>query len=312
MPLSLAGRSLVSIADLTREEILEVLRVAAAQKSDQLTTEDRLQVARGKTLAMLFDKPSLRTRVGFEVAMNQLGGHAIYVAPTDVNLGVRESVADAARVFGRTVDAISARLSSDETIAELAQHATIPVINAMSDREHPCQVLADMLTVIERKQRVEGAEIAWVGDGYNVCHSLLLVCAILGANLRVATPFAYEPQREIAAQASALAQASGATLTFGADPHAAVEGADVIYTDVWVSAGQEEQATRRRRDFAGFQVNQALVAEAAQEVIVMHCLPAHRGEEITDEVIDGPHSVVLDQAENRLHTQRALLTLMLT
>jgi ornithine carbamoyltransferase len=312
MPLSLAGRSLVSIADLTREEIYEVLRVAAAQKSGQISPEEQQQLARGKTLAMLFDKSSLRTRVGFEVAMNQLGGHAIYVAPGDIRLGERESVADAARVFGRTVNAISARLSSDATIAELAQHSGLPVINAMSDREHPCQALADMLTVIERKRRLDGVEIAWVGDGYNVCHSLMLICALLGANLRVATPSAYEPNVEFITRAREQTQATGGMLTLTTDPQAAVRGADVIYTDVWISAGQEEQATRRRRDFAGFQVNEELVAEAAEDVIVMHCLPAHRGEEITDAVLDGPHSVALDQAENRLHTQRALLSMMLT
>ena len=311
MPLSLAGKSLVSIADLTREDIYEVLRVAAAQKSGQISREEQLQIARGKTLAMLFDKPSLRTRVGFEVAMSQLGGHAIYVAPSDINLGVRESVADAARVFGRTVNAISARISSDAAIAELAAHSGIPVINAMSHREHPCQALADMLTVIERKRRIDGVEIAWVGDGYNVCHSLMLICALLGANLRVATPTVYEPEAGLVARAREITQATGGGLALGNDPRAAVKGADVIYTDVWISAGQEEQATRRRRDFVGFQVNDELLAEAAEEAIVMHCLPAHRGEEITDEVLDGPHSVVLDQAENRMHTQRALLSLML-
>jgi ornithine carbamoyltransferase len=311
MALSLAGRSLVSIADLSRDEIYEVLRVASAQKAGQVSREQQMSLARGKTLAMLFDKSSLRTRVGFEVAMNQLGGHAIYIAPADINLGKRESVPDAARIFGRTVNAISARLSSDEQIAQLAQHAGIPVINAMSDREHPCQALADMLTVIERKHRFDGVEIAWVGDGYNVCHSLMLICALLGANLRVATPLAYEPDKQITARTQELAQQSGTVLTLTEDPHVAVKGADVIYTDVWISAGQEEQATRRRKDFHGFQVDGAMVAEAAEDVIVMHCLPAHRGEEITDEVLDGPHSVVLDQAENRLHTQRALLSLML-
>jgi ornithine carbamoyltransferase len=260
---------------------------------------------------MLFDKSSLRTRVGFEAAMSQLGGHAIYIAPGDIKLGVRESVSDAARVFGRTVDAVSARLSSDETIRELAQHSGLSVINAMSDLEHPCQALADMLTIIEHKRRIDGVEVAWVGDGYNVCHSLMLICASLGANLRVATPIAYEPTPGLADQAQKLADANGCSLTFSADPRAAVRGADVIYTDVWISAGQEEQATRRRKDFVGFQVNEALVSLAAEDAIVLHCLPAHRGEEITDEVLDGPHSKVLDQAENRLHTQRALLSLML-
>jgi len=308
MALSLKGRSLVSITDLSREEIYEVLRVAGAQKAGQPPREEQLTIARGRTLAMLFDKSSLRTRIGFEVAMNQLGGHAIYVAPGDVKLGTRETVPDAARVFGRTVDAIAARLSSHRTVEELAEHSGISVINAMSDREHPCQALADMLTIIERKRRIDGLEVAWVGDGFNVCHSLMLVCALLGANLRVATPSGYEPAFDIEDKAKELA--SGGTLSVVTDAHAAVKGADVVYTDVWISAGQEDQAVRRRKDFAAFQVNAELVAGAADDAIVLHCLPAHRGEEITDEVLDGPQSVVLDQAENRLHTQRALLTLM--
>ncbi len=311
MPVSLKGRSLVSVADFSRDELYEVLRLAAAQKSGQVSRDDQLAVGRGRTLAMLFDKSSLRTRVGFEAAMTHLGGHAIYIAPGDVKLGVRETVADAARVFGRVVDVICARLSSHRTIQELAQYSGRSVINAMSDVEHPCQALADALTIIEHKRRLDGVEVAWLGDGYNVCHSLMLICAAVGANLRVATPSGYEPEAEIVAKAKQLASASGATLTVGKDPKAAAKGADVIYTDVWISAGQEEQATRRRGDFADFQVNAELLAGASDEVIVMHCLPAHRGEEITDEVLDGPHSVVLDQAENRLHTQRALLSLML-
>ncbi len=311
MALSLAGRSLVSIADLAPEEIYEVLRLASAQKSGQVSREELLNTARGRTLAMLFDKSSLRTRIGFEVAMAQLGGHGIYVAPGDVRLGQRETVPDAARVFGRTVDAIAARISSHETIAELARYSGRSVINAMSDLEHPCQALADALTIMERKGRMNGVEVAWVGDGYNVCHSLLLICAALGANLRVATPVTYEPRADIVKRAQEAATRTGATLTIGSDPQEAVNDADVIVTDVWISAGQEEQATRRRLDFKGFQVNAELLAVARPDAIVMHCLPAHRGEEITDEVIEGPHSVVFDEAENRLHTQRALLSLML-
>ena len=311
MALSLAGRSLVTIADLAPEEIYEVLRLSSAQKSGQVPREELLGVARGRTLAMLFDKPSLRTRIGFEVAMEQLGGHAIYVAPHDVRLGEREPVADAARVFGRTVNAIAARISSHETITELAAYAGVPVINAMSDLEHPCQALADALTIMERKGRMTGVEIAWIGDGYNVCHSLILICALLGANLRVATPATYEPRADITAKAEELATRTGAAVTVGNDPQEAAKGADVIVTDVWISAGQEEQATRRRSDFQGYQVNAELLAQASPEAIFMHCLPAHRGEEVTDEVLDGPQSVVFDEAENRLHTQRALLTLML-
>jgi ornithine carbamoyltransferase len=311
MALSLAGRSLVSITDLAPEEMYEVLRLASAQKSGQPSREEMLSTAPGRTLALLFDKSSLRTRVGFEVAIAQLGGHAIYVAPDDVRLGRREPVRDAARVFGRMVDAIAARLSSHETVAELAAHAGVPVINAMSDLEHPCQALADALTIMERKGRMSGVEVAWIGDGYNVCHSLMLICAALGANMRIATPVTYEPRPDIVQKAQEAATRTGAALAVGNDPQEAAKGADVIVTDVWISAGQEEQATRRRQDFAGFQINAELLAEAAPEAIVMHCLPAHRGEEITDEVIEGPQSAVFDEAENRLHTQRALLTMML-
>jgi len=311
MGLSLAGRSLVSIADLSREEIEELLRVAAAQKSGAVSREQMLEIARGRALAMVFDKSSLRTRIGFEVAMGQLGGHAVYLAPGDVRIGERERACDVARVLGRTADAIVARVSSHALIEEFAATAGVPVINAMSNLEHPCQALADLLTIQERTGKRAGVEAAWVGDGYNVCHSLLLICAICGVNLRVATPATYEPQAEMVARAQELAEQTGAVLTLGNDPHAAVRDADVIYTDVWVSAGMEGQAHLRRLDFQEFQVNPALVAEAKPDAIVLHCLPAHRGEEITDEVLDGPQCAAFEQAENRLHTQRALLSLML-
>lgn len=311
MGLSLAGRSLVSIADLSREEIAEILRVSAEQKSGAVSREQLLRIAPGRALAMIFDKSSLRTRIGFEVAMSQLGGHAVYLAPGDVRIGERELASDVARVLGRTVDAIVARLSSHALIQEFAESAGVPVINAMSNLEHPCQALADMLTIQERKGKLAGVEVAWVGDGYNVCHSLLLVCAVCGVNLRVATPVTYEPQAGIVAKAQELAGQTGAALTLGNDPHAAAQGADVICTDVWISAGMEGQAHLRRVDFQNFQVNRALLAEAKPDAIVLHCLPAHRGEEITDEVLDGPQCAAFDQAENRLHTQRALLSLML-
>jgi ornithine carbamoyltransferase len=311
MAISLAGKSYLSVRDLTLAEIEEILRVAAAQKAGQVTPADLLAVARGRSLAVLFDKPSLRTRIGFEVAMNQLGGHAVYLAPADVKIGQREAVSDIARVLGRTLDAIAARLSSHEHIAALAAHAGVPVINAMSNREHPCQALADLLTVREHKGKLKGVELAWVGDGYNVCHSLLLICGLFGVSLRVATPATYEPRPDIVRQAEALAAQSGGRISLGNDPRAAAKGADVIYTDVWVSAGQEDTAIRRRVDFGGFQVNEDLVKLAKPDAIILHCLPAHRGEEITDEVMDSPQCAAFDQAENRLHTQRALLTLML-
>jgi ornithine carbamoyltransferase len=310
MAISLAGRSVLSIADLTRDEIEEVWRVAAAQKSGEIPAEEQLGVARGRSLAMLFDKSSLRTRLGFEVAMNQLGGHALYFAPADVRIGEREPVGDIGRVLGRTADAIAARLSSHADIEELASSSGVSVINAMSSLEHPCQALADLLTAREHKGDLGKVQIAWVGDGYNVCHSLLLICALFGVHLRMATPATYEPLPEIMSKAEEIATQTGAVLELSGDPQAAVRGADVVTTDVWVSAGMDEQATRRRVDFRGFQVNRALVEQAKPDAIVLHCLPARRGEEISDEVLDGPQCAAFDQAENRLHTQRALLTLI--
>ena len=310
MAISLAGRSMLSIADLTRDEIEEVWRVAAAQKSGEIPADEQLRVAPGRSLAMLFDKSSLRTRLGFEVAMNQLGGHALYFAPADVRIGEREPVGDIGRVLGRTTDAIAARLSSHADIEELASSSGVPVINAMSSLEHPCQALADLLTAREHKGDLGKVQIAWVGDGYNVCHSLLLICALFGVHLRMATPATYEPLPEIMSKAEEIAKQTGAVLELSGDPQAAVRGADVVTTDVWVSAGMDEHATRRRVDFRGFQVNRALVEQAKPDAIVLHCLPAHRGEEISDEVLDGPQCAAFDQAENRLHTQRALLTLI--
>jgi len=310
MALSLAGRSYLSAADLSKEEIAEIFRVSREQKSGKVSREQMLGIARGRSLAIIFDKSSLRTRIGFEVAMGQLGGHGVYLAPGDVKIGQREPAADVARVLGRTVDAIAARLSSHAVMEEMAASAGVPVINAMSDLEHPCQALADLLTVEEHKQKLAGVQMAWVGDGYNVCHSLLLICALCGVSLRVATPATYEPRGEVVRKAQGLAQKSGASVSVSNDPEEAVAGADVVCTDVWVSAGMEEHAQRRRADFRGFQVNAELLKQAKPDAIVLHCLPAHRGEEITDEVLDGPQSAVFDQAENRLHTQRALLSVI--
>jgi ornithine carbamoyltransferase len=309
---SLAGRSFRSVTDLSRDEIEEIWRIAADQKSGRMTREEQLRVAPGRCLALLFDKSSLRTRIGFEVAMTQLGGHAVYLAPADVRIGQRETVEDAARVLGRTVDAIAARLYAHEFIVRLADAAGVPVINAMSDREHPCQALADLFTVREHKGDLAGVKLAWVGDGFNVCNSLMLISALFGIDLKVATPPTYEPPSDITAEALKIASQHGASITIGDDPGAAVQDADVVYTDVWVSAGMEEQAIRRRVDFQGFQINQELLNLAKPDAIVLHCLPAHRGEEITDAVMDSDRCAALDQAENRLHTQRALLTLIFT
>lgn len=302
----LKGRDLVSMADLNREEVLCLFRRAQELKAEWKSGGNRPLLA-GKTLAMIFEKPSLRTRYTFEAGMTHLGGHAIYLGPADIRLGVRETVPDVARNLSRWADLIMARTFAHDTVVTLAEYASIPVINGLSDLEHPCQALADLLTVWEHKGRLEGLKFSFIGDGNNVCHSLMLICAMLGVNFWAACPPGYEPRREVEEQARRLAQESGSTLHIVHDPVEAAQEADVLYTDVWASMGQEEEAEARRKVFAPYQVNAALVARARPDVIVEHCLPAHRGEEITDEVLDGPHSVVLDEAENRLHVQKALL-----
>ena len=299
-------KDLTSMNDLSRDEITGLLEAARDLKR-QLKKKPRIPVAEGRMAVLVFEKPSLRTRVTFEVAMRQLGGSALYLGPSDIGLGVRESVADVARNLSRWVDCIVARVFEHEKITELAANADIPVVNALSDAEHPCQVLADLLTVLEVHGSLEGATIAWTGDGNNVCNSLMLGCALTGVNLRVATPRGFEPPSAVIARAETYARASGASLTLTYEPAEAAAGADFVYTDVWASMGQEEEAAQRRKIFAPFQLNAALLARAKPDARVLHCLPAHRGEEITDEVVDGPRSVVLDQAENRLHAQRALL-----
>lgn len=265
----------------------------------------------GKTLALLFEKPSLRTRVSFDVAMQQLGGHALYLSPAEVGLGEREPVADVARVLSRYVDAIAARTFKHETVEELARWADVPVINALSDGEHPCQALADLLTIYEKKDRWRGLVLAFVGDGNNVARSLMLGSAMVGMEFRIASPQGYCVSRALVDKAESLAAASGAAVVCVESPQEAVRGADVVYTDVWASMGQEEEQVERRRAFSGYQVNAELLALASPDAIVMHDLPAHRGEEIADEVIEGPQSVVFDQAENRLHAQKAVLALIL-
>ncbi len=260
---------------------------------------------------MIFEKPSLRTRVTFEVGMWELGGHAVYLAPQDVQLGARESVPDVARNLERWVGGIMARTFAHRTVQTLAEHARIPVINGLSDLEHPCQTLGDLLTIRERFGHLDGLRVAWVGDGNNVCHSLLLGAAKVGMHVAVATPARYAPDPAIVARAREIAPASGSRIEVGTDAKAAARGADVIYTDVWVSMGQEAEREAKIKVFSGYQVNGALTAQAAARAVVMHCLPAHRGEEITSEVLDGPQSIVFEQAENRLHAQKALLSLIL-
>ncbi len=270
-----------------------------------------VEVARGRMGVLIFEKPSLRTRVTFERALHQLGASSSYLSPTDIGLGTRESVPDVARNLSRWVDVIIARVFEHEKVTGLAENASIPVINALSDLEHPCQILADLLTIRKQNGKLDGVTIAWTGDGNNVCHSLLLAGAILGLRVNIVTPRGFEPNNAIVQKAREYAAQSGAELNFTYDPCAAVKDADFIYTDVWASMGQEEEAEQRRQIFRAYQVNRQLLSRAKPTTRVMHCLPAHRGEEITDDVLDGPQSIVLEQAENRLHIQRALLARLL-
>jgi ornithine carbamoyltransferase len=306
----------LSAADLTRAEAEALLERAQSLKAEWRNGGHPRNgngdlPLQGKTLALVFEKPSLRTRVAFEAGMTQLGGHGSYLSANDIDMGGRESVPDVARNLSRWVQAIAARVFRHATVEELARYATVPVINALSDREHPCQALADMLTLKERFGRLQGLRLAYVGDGNNVCHSLMLLGATLGVNVGVACPPDYRPDPEIVALAEQRAAESDATIAISADPGEVVAGADAVYTDVWASMGQEHEAARRRPVFQPYQVNAALMALARPDTLFMHCLPAHRGEEVTADVIDGPRSVVFEQAENRLHVQKALILMLL-
>jgi ornithine carbamoyltransferase len=303
----LRGRDFLSIADFSTDELQLILDVAAKLKRGKFD-ETQTQFANGQTLAMLFEKPSLRTRVTFEAGMTQLGGSAIYL---EGRLGQREAIGDVARNLERWVDGIMGRVFSNKTLVELADNAGVPVISGLCDLEHPCQALADFQTIIERLGGVFGRKLAYVGDGNNVAHSLMLLGAKLGMRVTIGCPKGYEPAEAYVEQAKRDADKSGAAIEITNDPDAAVDGADAVYTDVWTSMGQEDEAESRRPIFAPYQVNAALMARAKPDALVMHCLPAHRGEEITNEVLDGPNSVVFDQAENRLHAQKAVLSLVL-
>ena len=304
---ALAGRDLCSIADFSVDEIKTVLRLAHGVKARPQDFRSSLDA---KQLVMFFEKASLRTRVTFEAAINTLGGSAIFVDQTQSPLGERESLADMARNLERWVSLIVLRTYSHDTITEMAEYATVPVINALSDLEHPCQALADFLTLEQRFGSVAGLNFTYVGDGNNVCHSLLLMAAQLGANCRIATPKYYAPNAGVVSRAEAIAATTGAVITLLNDPVEAATGADAIYTDVCTSMGSEHEATKRAPIFKPYQVNEGLMARANADAVFMHCLPAHRNAEVTDAVLDGPQSVVFDQAENRLHAQKALLLLL--
>lgn len=304
-------RHFLSLAGLSSEEIRQILSLAVELKRDWLDGGNQ-PLLQGRTLAMLFQKPSLRTRVSFEMGMIHLGGQATYLSPNEVQLGKRESVADVARVLSRYVDGIMARVYAHADIEELAAYSTVPVINGLSDYVHPCQALADLLTIFEKKGRLEGLRLAYVGDGNNVAASLLFGGTKLGMEVALATPPGYEIAEDVENLATEFAEESGGLVDLSYEPLEAVAGADVIYTDVWTSMGQEDETQKRLAVFPSYQVNQRLVASGGKDdVIVMHCLPAHRGQEITDDVADGPHSVLFDQAENRMHAQKAVLVLML-
>jgi len=300
----------LSIADFSPEEIFHILELSASLKEEWKKGGNKPILA-GKTLGMIFQKPSLRTRVSFEMAMRHLGGHAIYLSPDEVQLGKRESVADVARVLSRYVDAIMARVFSHKDLEELARYSSVPVINGLSDYSHPCQAVGDIFTIWEKRGAIKGLKLAFVGDGNNVCNSLLFITSKLGMDMAVASPKGYEPRPEVVQKALEFAAQSGSRITITNDPAEAVRDADVIYTDVWTSMGQEAEAEERAKVFPPYQVNSALVAKAKPEVMVMHCLPAHRGQEITDEVADGPNSIIFDQAENRLHAQKGILAYIL-
>jgi ornithine carbamoyltransferase len=295
-------RDFLALDALTRAELDEILHLSARLKRE-LKGGRREPLLAGKTLAMIFEKPSLRTRVTFEVGMTQLGGFAVYLTPSDIRLGERESVADIARNLERWVDFIMARTNAHQTLVELSAHARIPVINGLSDQRHPCQVLSDCFTLLEHLGRLDGLRIAWLGDGNNVANSWIAGASRFGFTVALACPPGYEPDARLVT----AARAEGARVEVTHDVREAAVDADVLYTDVWASMGQEAEAERRRRDFAGYQLNAAALREAKPGALVMHCLPAHRGEEISSDVIDGPQSIVFDQAENRLHVQKGVL-----
>jgi len=306
----LKGRDFLRVNDWDADELIQVLDLA-----DRLKARQRERVAHthleGRSLGMIFQKPSTRTRVSFEVGMFQLGGTALYLAAGDLQLGRGETIKDTGVVLSRYLDGIMIRTFAQADVDELAAAADIPVINGLTDDFHPCQALADVMTIRERLGGFDGVRVAYLGDGNNVCHSLMVACAKLGMDFVAATPEGYEPSDEVVGWARAAANVSGSSVELTHDPRAAAEGADVLYTDVWTSMGQDEERERRLADLAGFGIDDALVQLGSERVIVLHCLPAHYGEEITKEVLYGPRSAIWDQAENRLHAQKALMALVI-
>ncbi len=306
--LKIMKKDLVSIKDLTAQEISGIFLLTDKLKKN---SNRFAKAIKGKTLGLIFQKPSNRTRVSFEVGMYQLGGNALYLSPEEINLGVRESIADVAKTLSRYLDGIVLRTFEHDTCLKMASFASIPIINGLSDYSHPCQALADLYTIKEKLKSFKGITLAYIGDGNNVCNSLLFACAKLGVNMNVGSPFGYQPKESILQSVQVEAETNNSTISLFDNAKEAIENADVIYTDVWTSMGQEEEALARKKAFESFQVNKNLLKLAKDNVLIMHCLPAHRGEEITDEVLDSKNSIIFDQAENRLHVQKAILIKLL-
>ncbi len=310
MAVQMKGKDVLSIHELSREEVRQILETAKILKLKNLTGEP-FQPLKGKTLGMIFQKSSTRTRISFEVAMWQLGGYALFLNTADLQLNRGETIADTARVLSRYLDAIMIRTYAHQEVLDLAANSTVPVINGLTDRFHPCQALTDLFTIAEKKETLAGLNLVYLGDGNNMAHSLMFGGAKVGLNVTVCCPPGYQPDSEIVTQAQADALSTGAQIAISHDPAEAVRQADIIYTDVWTSMGREKEHAERVQMLSPYQVNRALLDSAGEEALVMHCLPAHRGEEITDEVMDDPRSIVFDQAENRLHVQKAILSLVI-
>ncbi|WP_245850864.1 ornithine carbamoyltransferase [Paenibacillus herberti] len=307
---SLKGRDFLALADYTPQELCYLIDLAIELKRRQKSGEV-YHPLKGKTLGMIFEKSSTRTRVSFEVGMYQLGGHALFLSGNELQIGRGEPILDTAQVISRYLDGIMIRTFAHRTVIDLARGATIPVINGLTDSEHPCQVMADYQTALEHKGKLEGLKVAYIGDGNNMAHSLLMGAAKLGMHMSVATPEGYEPDAGIVSQTKAVASETGSQIMVCRDPREAIEGADIVYTDVWASMGQEAEQKERIKAFAAYQVNEELVKHAKSDYLFMHCLPAHRGEEVSEGVIDGKHSIVFDEAENRLHAQKAIMAALM-
>ncbi len=310
MAINMKGKSILSIQDLSYEEIWQIFELSASLKIKQLSNQSHT-LLKGKTLGMIFSKPSTRTRVSFEVGMYQLGGTALYLGPNDLQLNRNESIHDTAKVLSRYLDGLMIRTFAHQDVVDFANYGSIPVINGLTDLLHPCQGLTDLFTIYEKKQKLRGLKLAYIGDGNNVCHSLLHGCSKVGIDIFVASPKGYEPNAEIVKDAEYNAMYFSSKVEINNEPAEAVKQADIIYTDTWTSMGQETESEKRKNIFSNYQINGEFVKNAKDDYLFMHCLPAHRGEEVTNEIADSPNSIIFDEAENRLHVQKAIMSLII-